>query len=334
MDYEQKCLICGQAAEVKSSSGNFGINNCCDKKRCGIVEFDISAEPYLEGKEGSKFKACLYYYFTHYKLGNGKPYRITIEKCNRDDYNNLTVKEIMNLYPDNISDRLDMILLNLAEMHDYIGAEIHIGDDKESYKHLLFVNKDQGAINERNTILDMMIKLNLIAKAGASVNYIIDYKGWERIDELNKINAKHDQGFIAMMFNNDLVETKIAIKNAINKAGYLPRIMNNQHHNGQVVPEMLYQIRMSDFLVADLTGNRGGVYFEAGYALGLKKEVIFTVDETLQKKEESIPKKNRKNSPHFDVAQYHQIRYNSPKDLEEQLFKRIISTVGDRSKKV
>jgi len=30
------------------------------------------------------------------------------------------------------------------------------------------------------------------------------------------------------------------------------------------------------FIVADFTGQRGGVYFEAGYALGLRKPVIWT----------------------------------------------------------
>jgi hypothetical protein len=39
---------------------------------------------------------------------------------------------------------------------------------------------------------------------------------------------------------------------------------------------MISQIRRSKFLIADFTGHRGGVYFEAGYAMGLGLPVFWT----------------------------------------------------------
>jgi nucleoside 2-deoxyribosyltransferase len=88
----------------------------------------------------------------------------------------------------------------------------------------------------------------------------------------------------------------------------------------------MYEIETSDFVVADLTGNNGGVYFEAGYARALGKEVIFTVDNRLLKYKDSEVFK--KNNPHFDVQQINQVRYDDGEDLKKKLMRRIEATVG------
>ena len=82
-----------------------------------------------------------------------------------------------------------------------------------------------------------------------------------------------------------------SIKRAIEDAGYLPVIIDEKEHNNQIVPEIFYEIKNSKFIVADLCGHRNGVYYEAGYAKGLGKEVILTC------RQSDFDKK------HFDVAQ-------------------------------
>ena len=74
-------------------------------------------------------------------------------------------------------------------------------------------------------------------------------------------------------------------------------------------------------------GVRGGVYWEAGYAKGQKKQVILTCDNS----EETIKR------IHFDLQQYNQIRWKDDGDkiltvdgrsFEEILTERIVATVG------
>jgi len=48
------------------------------------------------------------------------------------------------------------------------------------------------------------------------------------------------------------------------------------HHNEKICDKIVSEIRKSGLLVADFTGNRGGVYFEAGFAMGLSIPVIWT----------------------------------------------------------
>ena len=62
---------------------------------------------------------------------------------------------------------------------------------------------------------------------------------------------------------------------------------------------------------------RGGVYFEAGFAKGLGREVIWTV------------RKDRLSYVHFDTRQYNHIVWSDESDLRNQLSKRISATLGD-----
>ena len=64
-------------------------------------------------------------------------------------------------------------------------------------------------------------------------------------------------------------------------------------------------------------GARGGVYFEAGFALGLDKTVFLTCRE------------DRVKAIHFDINHLNRIQWKTPEDLREQL-KNSILAVLDR----
>jgi hypothetical protein len=77
----------------------------------------------------------------------------------------------------------------------------------------------------------------------------------------------------------------------VQAAGYTPVIVNAVEHVNKIDDEIISQIRNARFLVADFTGHRGGVYFEAGFALGLGLPVFWTC------------KKDHLDHLHFDVRQ-------------------------------
>jgi len=128
--------------------------------------------------------------------------------------------------------------------------------------------------------------------------------------------SKH--AFVAMWFDSQNDNAWGKISKAIRDCGYNPMRIDKKEHNNQIVPEILFEIRQSDFIVADLTGNRNGVYYEAGYAQALGKEVIVTWKKTDEEEDQ----------PHFDVAQKNMIRWDSEDELYEALVKRIKATVG------
>ena len=85
-------------------------------------------------------------------------------------------------------------------------------------------------------------------------------------------------------------------------------------HNDKIDDRIVLEIRRSGLLVADVTGHRPGVYFEAGLAMGLGLPVVWTVrDDDLDK-------------VHFDTRQYNHIVWNTPADLASKLRNRILAT--------
>jgi hypothetical protein len=78
----------------------------------------------------------------------------------------------------------------------------------------------------------------------------------------------------------------------------------------------------SRFVVADFTGSRGGVYYEAGFADGLDLPVIFMCREG--------------DELHFDIRQYNCIFWKTDglADARERLKNRILATLGQGPLKI
>jgi nucleoside 2-deoxyribosyltransferase len=102
-------------------------------------------------------------------------------------------------------------------------------------------------------------------------------KGWEEVDAIEKPAALRDKAFVAMWFN-DLVTPAFrdGIEPAITETGYRAIRIDLQEHSDSVIDRIIAEIKESRFVVADFTGQRGGVYFEAGFARGLGLNVIRT----------------------------------------------------------
>lgn len=162
-------------------------------------------------------------------------------------------------------------------------------------------------------------------------NYVhLTAKGFERVDELRSSNKESKQGFIAMWFEPSLrVACDRGIEPAIRAAGYDPMRIDKKEHNNKIDDEIIAEIKRSRFVVADFTCEkislndrifgvpRGGVYFEAGYAMGLNIPVIWTCRRDLI------------GEVHFDTRQFAHVVWDTPNDLKVSLYNRIRATVGE-----
>jgi hypothetical protein len=204
----------------------------------------------------------------------------------------LKVEALEAWYPKNLSERTDYILTFLANISDYPGREIEM--EFENIKSLFFVNRFSNnellPLNECNKQIDYissyMLSQNLLKKELPIITILPE--GWRRIAELQRNNPNSIQAFIAMSFSREMSKVQEAIENAIIKAGYFLDVMNKSEHNNQIVPEILYQIKQSKFVVAEFSTNNNGAYYEAGYAAGLGKEVIHICNNKKSKVEEPV----------------------------------------------
>ena len=143
------------------------------------------------------------------------------------------------------------------------------------------------------------------------------------------------RAFVAMWFGGndgerrdmDAVYDK-AIAPAIRDAGYDPVRVDREEHLGKIDDEIIAQIRRARFVVADFTAAapkepRGGVYYEAGFAYGLGREVVYTC------------RADFVGALHFDTRQFNHIVWNADQlpDFRKALRNRIERAIGVGPKK-
>ena len=144
-------------------------------------------------------------------------------------------------------------------------------------------------------------------------------EGHAHLAELTARNVNSQIGFCAMWFDKRMTPLWTdAIRHAIHDAGYDPKRIDAHEHNNKIDDEIVAMIRRSKFIVADFTGNRGGVYFEAGFAMGLGLPIVWTCRE------------GRLSRIHFDNRQYNFVTWNKNDltDFRKRLHNRIEATLG------
>lgn len=144
--------------------------------------------------------------------------------------------------------------------------------------------------------------------------------GWDKVyDQSRSKNTRNV--FIAMAFTDKdgkilPPETREAIKLICRNLGWNPLIVDEVGHNDGVMDKIISLINESHFVITDLTFQKSGVYYEAGYAKAKGLEVIHCVrDDEME-------------ICHFDVKHLNLILWKDLEVLKSRLESRILSTVG------
>lgn len=123
--------------------------------------------------------------------------------------------------------------------------------------------------------------------------------------------------FVAMWFDASMDETyRVGICAPLKDMGYNPVRIDKKEHNSRIDQQIFDEIRKSRFLISDITGHRGGVYYESGFASGLGLPVIQTCKERDFK------------DRHFDVFTINTIVYKTDEELATRLRQRVLETIG------
>ncbi len=120
--------------------------------------------------------------------------------------------------------------------------------------------------------------------------------GSEKWESIQKETSIKPVGFIAMQFgdNNldEIVKTNIQGKVSASLGYPINRVDSPEVSQAGIIDNIMREaIADSDFVLADLTHGNKGAYWEAGYAEGLGKPVIYLCEKEAFEKEK----------PHFDV---------------------------------
>ncbi len=105
-------------------------------------------------------------------------------------------------------------------------------------------------------------------------------KGWERYDVLTKGGLSYNKAFMAMKFGDDNLDTVVNnfFKPAVEQTGYNLFRLDDRPQAGLIDIRLRQEIKTSKFIVADLSHANNGAYWEAGFAEGIGKQVIYTCE--------------------------------------------------------
>jgi nucleoside 2-deoxyribosyltransferase len=212
-----------------------------------------------------------------------------------------------------VREKLQLLLRYMANLSNYPGDGVRL-EPANDYPVICAKNRSEvdfylRALEESGTI-------SVDAAMGREPNCTLTTGGWQEIERIEQSGADSPNGFIAMWFDPSQNAAKESIESAILEAGYRAIRMDEIEHVNRIDDEIIARIRQSKFLVADLTGQRDGVYFEAGFMLGLGRPVIW------------ICSKADLGDVHFDTRQYNMIDYENTDELKTRLQFRIEAILG------
>lgn len=326
-----KCIYCNSDAEDITDLNNF------DKEYARLIEcpccgrYKYACYPETFGvNERDMVASYLFYNGIHGNVENRKIQYIWLDSKEHFAeapiwYRNVTLDEIVAFNSITLSEKITLVLQNIALRSNYYGD--HVKYSMDEIIELLFINKWQSPKKcyELSFLYEQIVYLLSCVERQQYITYknnernisiCLQPNGWNKVEETQRLKKYQRNVFVAMSFAADMKDVRGAIKKAITECGYIPRIMDEIEHNHQIVPEMLYEIRQAKFVIAELTGHNNGAYFEAGYALGQNKEVI-----------QLCRKDTFGADGHFDVKQINTILWEDCNDLTEKLINRIKATI-------
>jgi hypothetical protein len=301
----EDCPICSQKLKI---SNNFGTHYYLECPRCGSFQIATTAIPVLNSLKKDhpqKFRILASMSGWIYRNQN----YLIIPDDIREQFQKLRFPKFQ--------EKTDILLLELEKKTEFFGQVIDVNiDDPEWLAYCYVVNKEE--LSEIINYLESEGRVSIPSKSLGPVRKVkIAPPGWSHLEKLKELNPESQQCFIAMSFDpamRDVYESGIC--QAVTIAGYDPCRIDYREHIDKIDDRIIAEIRRSRFVVADFTGHKGGVYFEAGFALGLGLPVIWTC------------RRSDIEGLHFDIRQYNCIDWEDTEDLQERLTNRIQAVLG------
>jgi hypothetical protein len=156
----------------------------------------------------------------------------------------------------------------------------------------------------------------------------LSFDGWLYYEQLKKGAIDSRRAFMAMEYGDSELDRIVDndFKNAVKHTGFELFRLNEKPKAGLIDDRLRVEILNSRFLIADLSHGNNGAYWEAGYAEGLGKQVIYTC------KKEVFESKEGK--PHFDTNHHLTVIWDIDKIPEavDMLKAAIRATLPDEAK--
>ena len=293
----QSCPICKQSTEYFKDIEGFKSEVICNY--CGEFIIEKSLQTILDSKQYNQLRIGSW-------IREENSFGVTPE-LKAIDFDNL-----ISLKDKKINQKYELLL-------KYMYSEKTIEIVQSNLNRLYLVLFWCEDIQELNILISKAVELNHLKLVNNGIGYkkySITYDGKEFVENLG-LDNNSNKIFMAFYFSDEMkMQFEPTIKKAVFDAseGKLEAIRVSSsmtEHDTKIDDELIGMIKSSKIVIADFTGNRTAVYYEAGFAMGLGIPVIWTC------KKDDVDKLS------FDTRQYPHIIWENEDDLYNQVVNRL-----------
>jgi len=151
-----------------------------------------------------------------------------------------------------------------------------------------------------------------LSQADGLANATLSFNGWQRYEELKRGAASGSAAFMAMQYLDPQLDDIVNnhFRPAVQQTGFELRRLDDQPKAGLIDDRLRVEIKACRFLIADLSHGNRGAHWEAGYAEGLGKPVIYTC------RQDVFGNPNHEHHPHFDTNHHLTVIWD-PNEIDE-----------------
>ncbi len=294
----ETCPICNTQSKTYLQEGSLYHVEC---PKCGHYYIDtktsLEIKSFLDKQDYYKLSSWI-------KEQNIENYSNKIPLIDEDRF-----QKILKMKNKRIIEKFDRMILYLSKykQNSTINKEIIVRcwmKDKNEFEILYKKAISKGYIESDEKIVKSH-KMPLFTN--------FTYDGLEYLESIELDPNKHLDGiFVAYNFTDEMHKIfETNVKDVIEELGfkYVKVDQNTTKHDEKITDEIISKLKSARTIIADFTNNSTNVYFEAGYAMGLKIPVVWTCKDGHQFS--------------FDTAQFPHIIWKDGKDLGRKVKERL-----------
>jgi len=178
-----------------------------------------------------------------------------------------------------VQEQADNLIRWLGETYPHSGEQAEVSFESEG--PVMGVNSADGFHFVLAGLIDAgLIKASQMVHGQAVV--VLTFAGWRRFQELKIGASSGRKAFMAMQYGDPVLDRIVdeSFRAAVRETGFELFRLDDEPKAGLLDDRMRVEIKSARFMIAELTHGNRGAYWEAGYADGLGKPVIYTCEES------------------------------------------------------
>ena len=281
----QACPVCETVLVKTETQGDRYLFEC---SRCGPFSLSGTATATIECQLNSTPNSRAILSHALYKMTKREQWTLLYDE---------TIKQILSqvILP-TPQQQLENLIIWFGRMQSNPGDEIDVTD--QTIAAIGAANKMGLGFVIEHSIERGFVK-GIAVPLGYSYSFTsmkLSFEGWSIFEDLQRGNSASRAAFMAMQFNDTQLDEVYTpcFKAATEQSGFDLKKLDEGQPAGLIDDRLRVEIRQARFLIADLTHQNRGAYWEAGFAEGLGKPVIYTC------RKDVFDEKDNSRKPHFD----------------------------------